>query len=153
MVFGNLISMKYSVPSFLINARDCFYRCYYLALSYASNKQWPEVVALSRRAQEYVSQSQEVLTADKKQVCSYISVWDLKRCLFHASTTKVTFLPCCKPGFLVVRQCSPSSTILIARVNHHEICILIRIVAQQSSWRWIEILPWTQMYLWMCYRC
>ena len=108
MVFGNLISLKYSVPSFLINALYCFYRCYYLALSYASNKQWLEVVALSRRAQEYVSQSQEVLTADKKQVCSYISAWDLKRCLFHASTTKVTFLPCCKPGFLAVRQCSPS---------------------------------------------
>ena len=73
MVFGNLISLKYSVPSFLINALYCFYRCYYLALSYASNKQWPEVVALSRRAQEYVSQSQEVLATDKKQVCSYIS--------------------------------------------------------------------------------
>ena len=36
---------------------DCF-RCYYLALSYSTLKQWPEVVALCNRSGDYASQAQ-----------------------------------------------------------------------------------------------
>lgn len=47
---------------------DVCFRCYYLAMSYATNKQWPEVVALIKRSQEYVKQAQDALGKDKKEV-------------------------------------------------------------------------------------
>jgi len=31
-------------------------RCYYLARMFAVGKQWPEVVALTKRSQEYIGQ-------------------------------------------------------------------------------------------------
>lgn len=45
-----------------------------MAVSYSYNKQWPEVVALSKRSQQYVNQAKQVLSADKRQVGVYIVV-------------------------------------------------------------------------------
>ncbi|XP_067936540.1 signal recognition particle subunit SRP68-like [Watersipora subatra] len=44
------------------------FRCYYLAKSFAVNKQWPEVVALTKRSKEYIEMAQQRLASQQIEI-------------------------------------------------------------------------------------